>query len=48
MARSAPPWCAGSGSGDVLRLGPPLGHLSLKVGSDRDLLLVAGGMGLAP
>jgi NAD(P)H-flavin reductase len=36
------------GVGDVIRLGPPLGHLSLKVGSDRDLLLVAGGMGLAP
>jgi NAD(P)H-flavin reductase len=36
------------GVGDVLRLGPPLGHLALKAGSDRDLLLVAGGMGLAP
>jgi NAD(P)H-flavin reductase len=36
------------GVGDVLRLGPPLGHLSLDTGSDRDLLLVAGGMGLAP
>jgi NAD(P)H-flavin reductase/hemoglobin-like flavoprotein len=34
--------------GDVLRLGPPLGHLGLDSGSDRDLLLVAGGMGLAP
>ena len=36
------------GVGDVLRLGPPLGHLALRAGSDRDLLLVAGGMGLAP
>ena len=34
--------------GDVLRLGPPLGHLGLDRDSDRDLLLVAGGMGLAP
>jgi NAD(P)H-flavin reductase len=34
--------------GDVLRLGPPLGHLGLDNASDRDLLLVAGGMGLAP
>jgi NAD(P)H-flavin reductase/hemoglobin-like flavoprotein len=36
------------GVGDVLRLGPPLGHLTLDSESDRDLLLVAGGMGLAP
>jgi NAD(P)H-flavin reductase/hemoglobin-like flavoprotein len=36
------------GVGDVLRLGPPLGHLALHPESDRDLLLVAGGMGLAP
>ena len=36
------------GVGDVLRLGPPLGHLALDADSDRDLLLVAGGMGLAP
>jgi NAD(P)H-flavin reductase/hemoglobin-like flavoprotein len=36
------------GVGDVLRLGPPLGHLTLNAESDRDLLLVAGGMGLAP
>jgi NAD(P)H-flavin reductase/hemoglobin-like flavoprotein len=36
------------GVGDVLRLGPPMGHLALGNGSDRDLLLVAGGMGLAP
>ena len=34
--------------GDVLRLGPALGHLGLDRESDRDLLLVAGGMGLAP
>lgn len=36
------------GVGDVLRLGPPVGHLALDPDSDRDLLLVAGGMGLAP
>jgi NAD(P)H-flavin reductase len=36
------------GVGDVLRLGPPVGHLTLHPESDRDLLLVAGGMGLAP
>jgi NAD(P)H-flavin reductase/hemoglobin-like flavoprotein len=36
------------GTGDVLRLGPPVGHLTLGEESDRDLLLVAGGMGLAP
>jgi NAD(P)H-flavin reductase len=36
------------GVGDVLRLGPPVGHLTLDESSDRDLLLVAGGMGLAP
>ena len=36
------------GVGDVLRLGPPMGHLALDRDSDRDLLLVAGGMGLAP
>jgi NAD(P)H-flavin reductase/hemoglobin-like flavoprotein len=34
--------------GDVLRLGPPVGHLALHTESDRDLLLVAGGTGLAP
>ncbi len=34
--------------GDVLRLGPPMGHLTLPAESDRDLLLVAGGVGLAP
>jgi NAD(P)H-flavin reductase/hemoglobin-like flavoprotein len=36
------------GVGDVLRLGPPVGHLVLNDDSDRDLLLVAGGLGLAP
>ncbi|MDQ1662014.1 MAG: hypothetical protein QOJ68_1994 [Blastococcus sp.] len=36
------------GIGDVLRLGPPVGHLALDRDTDRDLLLVAGGMGLAP
>jgi NAD(P)H-flavin reductase/hemoglobin-like flavoprotein len=35
-------------TGDVLRLGPPVGHLALDTASDRDLLLVAGGTGLAP
>jgi NAD(P)H-flavin reductase/hemoglobin-like flavoprotein len=34
--------------GEVLRLGPPVGHLTLDTESDRDLLLVAGGTGLAP
>ncbi|MGY1710601.1 globin domain-containing protein [Geodermatophilus sp. SYSU D00758] len=36
------------GTGDVLRLGPPIGHLTFDADSDRDLLLVAGGTGLAP
>jgi NAD(P)H-flavin reductase/hemoglobin-like flavoprotein len=36
------------GVGDVLRLGPPVGHLGLDLDSDRDWLLVAGGTGLAP
>jgi NAD(P)H-flavin reductase/hemoglobin-like flavoprotein len=36
------------GVGDVLRLGPPMGHVALHPESDRDLLLVAGGMGWAP
>jgi NAD(P)H-flavin reductase len=36
------------GVGDVLRLGPPMGHFTLDDESDRDLLLVAGGLGLAP
>jgi NAD(P)H-flavin reductase/hemoglobin-like flavoprotein len=35
-------------TGDTLRLGPPVGHLALDTDSDRDLLLVAGGTGLAP
>jgi NAD(P)H-flavin reductase/hemoglobin-like flavoprotein len=35
------------GVGDLLRLGPPVGHLELAE-SDRDLLLVGGGTGLAP
>jgi NAD(P)H-flavin reductase len=34
--------------GDTVRLGPPVGHLALDTGSERDLLLVAGGTGLAP
>src|SRR4051795_4136335 len=35
--------------GDVLRLGPPVGNgLSLDESSDADLLLLAGGTGLAP
>jgi NAD(P)H-flavin reductase/hemoglobin-like flavoprotein len=34
--------------GDVVRLGPPLGIMTLNPESDRDLLLVAGGTGLAP
>jgi NAD(P)H-flavin reductase/hemoglobin-like flavoprotein len=36
------------GVGDMLRLGPPLGHIAFDNESDRDLLLVAGGTGLAP
>jgi NAD(P)H-flavin reductase/hemoglobin-like flavoprotein len=36
------------GVGDVLRLGPPVGHLRLDLESERDWLLVAGGTGLAP
>ena len=36
------------GKGDVLRLGPPVGHFALNTGSDRDMLLVGGGTGLAP
>lgn len=36
------------GVGDVLRLGPPMGHFTLDDESERDLLLVAGGLGLAP
>ncbi len=34
--------------GDVLRLGPALGRFTLPAASDRDLLLVGGGTGLAP
>jgi NAD(P)H-flavin reductase/hemoglobin-like flavoprotein len=34
--------------GERVRLGPPVGGLALDTGSDRDLLLVAGGTGLAP
>lgn len=34
--------------GHVLRFGPPMGRLALDPESDRDLLLVAGGTGLAP
>ena len=37
-----------TGVGDQVRLGPPLGHIALDAESDRDLLLVAGGTGLAP
>ncbi|HEX2073820.1 MAG TPA: globin domain-containing protein [Geodermatophilus sp.] len=36
------------GVGDWLRLGPPMGHIAFDADSDRDLLLVAGGTGLAP
>ena len=36
------------GKGDVLRLGPPIGHFALNTESDRDMLLIAGGTGLAP
>jgi hypothetical protein len=36
------------GKGDMLRLGPPVGHFALNTGSDRDMLLVGGGTGLAP
>jgi NAD(P)H-flavin reductase/hemoglobin-like flavoprotein len=38
----------GAAVGDVLRLGPAMGHIALDPDSDRDLLLVAGGTGLAP
>jgi NAD(P)H-flavin reductase len=33
---------------DVLRLGPPLGSMRVERGDGRDLVLVAGGTGLAP
>jgi NAD(P)H-flavin reductase/hemoglobin-like flavoprotein len=36
------------GKGDVLRLGPAVGHFGLNTESDRDLLLVGGGTGWAP
>ncbi|GAA4973285.1 globin domain-containing protein [Kineococcus glutinatus] len=36
------------GVGDVLRLGPPVGRLTLEPRSERDLLLVADGTGIAP
>jgi NAD(P)H-flavin reductase/hemoglobin-like flavoprotein len=36
------------GVGDVIRLGPPMGHIAFDGDSDRDLLLVAGGTALAP
>lgn len=36
------------GVGDVLRLGPPVGDFTLRPGSDRDLLLIATGTGVAP
>jgi len=38
----------GASVGDQLRLGPAMGELTLDPDSDRDLLLVAGGTGLAP
>jgi NAD(P)H-flavin reductase/hemoglobin-like flavoprotein len=38
----------GATVGGGLRLGPPMGELTLDPESDRDLLLVAGGTGLAP
>ena len=37
-----------TGVGDRLRLGPPLGGMQVDPGSDRDLLFLAGGTGLAP
>lgn len=36
------------GVGDIVRLGPAVGQMTLDPTSDRDLLLVAGGVGLAP
>jgi NAD(P)H-flavin reductase/hemoglobin-like flavoprotein len=35
-------------AGDVLRLGPPIGRLTLNPDSDLPILMVAGGTGLAP
>lgn len=37
-----------AGPGDTLRLGPPVGLLTLDPDSERPLLMVAGGTGLAP
>jgi NAD(P)H-flavin reductase/hemoglobin-like flavoprotein len=37
-----------SGTGDRLELGPPVGDLVLDVDSDADILMIAGGTGLAP
>ena len=34
--------------GDTWRIGPPMGRMSLDPASDRDLLMVAGGTGMAP
>jgi NAD(P)H-flavin reductase/hemoglobin-like flavoprotein len=34
--------------GDIVRLGPPVGRMILDTESDRDLLMIAGGTGLAP
>jgi NAD(P)H-flavin reductase len=34
--------------GDVLRLGPPVGSMRVEPGDGRDLVLIAGGTGLAP
>lgn len=38
----------GASAGDKLRLGPPFGQMTLDRESSRELLLVAGGTGLAP
>jgi NAD(P)H-flavin reductase len=34
--------------GDTWRIGPPMGRMGLDPASDRDLLMVAGGTGMAP
>ena len=34
--------------GDLVRLGPPMGTMTLEFDSDREVVLVAGGTGLAP
>jgi NAD(P)H-flavin reductase len=36
------------GVGDVLKLGPPVGTMTLDAESDRDVLMLGGGTGLAP